>query len=214
MLTIALCPTAALQPSALSDEEIAWTAAALEDFINTDVAPRYGQGAVTVVAIPRGAAVPGGAGVVVCTLEGHTDVPGAFGYHRTDDAGQTTARVFVLTCQEHKRPFTVSLSHEIIESMVNRHCNAAVLGRSGGAVRVYLKEACDPVESSSYVHSFRGKPLRVANYVYPAYWWRSAPGPYDHEGVIHAPLTPSPGGRQLSYAIAGAVEADVLALIR
>lgn len=204
MVTITLCPTVALPEAALDDATIASMAAALEDFVNHGPGPAYSQGAYRINAVPRGAAVPAaGDHQWLAHLDGHTDLPGAFGYHQIDAHGHPFSRTFVLTCGEHHADWFVSLSHEIVELMVNRYADLGVLASVDGATRVFLCEACDPVEASTVEHAFAGRTLRVANYVLPSYWRPGVAGPYDRGGLVKAPLQAAPGGRQRSFALAG-----------
>src|SRR5579885_2145250 len=151
MVTIVLVPDPALPATLLDDREIARTGAALQAWINREVAPAWSQGQYRVIALPRGGAVPKGTDHLwLVHLRANTDVHGAVGYHTLDAQGAPVGHVFVVDAALLDLRWTAVAAHELAEMMINRWCSAAVLaplpGAPGGAPAACTMEACDPCE--------------------------------------------------------------------
>lgn len=89
----------------------------------------------------------------------------------------------VIYLRAHLPPAVLSLvlSHEVIETEVD-HYSDAYVGR-------WSLEPCDPVEYKSY----RLFGVTVSDYVYPAWFFRGARGPFDQLLAVKRALGPADG---------------------
>jgi hypothetical protein len=93
----------------------------------------------------------------------------ADGYHAANHAGIPYGFVFVDPSPKAAEPWTVTLSHEILESIADPDANLAVVAPHPRLPRrrVLLDyEVCDPVQGDTYL--IDGLP--VSNFVLPAYF--------------------------------------------
>ena len=191
----------------LPDVEIAQAATGLQDWVNGQVAARWSQGAYRLTACPRGglAVVPAGTDYRwLVHLKASSDVSGAAGYHGVAE-GAPYARVFVVDILSSGMDWRAVTSHEIAELMINRWLTAAVYGVYAGGPAYFPMEACDPCERVTAWHRYgRGQEIAVSEFVLPAYFRQDAPGPYNSQGTVAAPLTPARGCRQEVVRAAGA----------
>lgn len=206
---ILLIPDASLSPGDLPDATIAAAAVTLQRWINAPhgqgPATAYSQGAYMVRSVPRGEAPPAPTDHLwPILLLAHSDAgPGVGGYHY-EEGGVPKAKVFVVDCNA-ARPgwWSVAASHEIVEMLVDRWTNSAILSGYQGGLAAYQMEACDPCEQySEAVGQFA-----FTEYVLPHYWRQDAPGPYSSLGHCTAPLTAAPGCRQAIYPLAAGAAA-------
>ena len=199
MVEIVIVPAADLSPNVLSDQDIANGTIGLEHWINGVIAPAYSQGKYNVHAIGRGQPVPAGTDHRwLIWLHANSDQPGAAGYH-TADNGCPSAKIFVVDVQAAGMSWTAVVSHEVAEIMVNRWCNAAVLGPSG----FYWQEACDPVEAfgQRFGYDNGARSVQVSDFVLPSYWRQGSPGPWSAFHNAPGPLQPAAQGRQEVFGI-------------
>jgi hypothetical protein len=101
--------------------------------------------------------------------------------------------VFIGPCQRNKTPWSVILSHETLELLVNPQLNKYVLG-SG---RFWAHEICDPVKGSLY--SIDG--VLVANFVYPEWFLVGGVGKFDHLGLLKSSFSLLPEGYASTYPV-------------
>lgn len=114
----------------------------------------------------------------VILKQNFADFPAAWhkslGFHTTG----TLAYVDIDECK-YDEYISLAVSHEILEMLVNPNVE-----RTG-------YEVCDPVHLLAY--SYLQGDLAVTDFVYPAFYNPLAPGPYDRNGIVQAPLQPAPG---------------------
>lgn len=98
------------------------------------------------------------------------DVEGALGYHdRIKKTGTPVGYVFQDICEEIGEPWTVTLSHEILEMALNMHTNSYCPGPHPTDRKRFVwhwKEACDAVQDQTYTI---GKVL-VSDFVTPLFY--------------------------------------------
>lgn len=166
----------------LTPELLGQMAVLLTVYGNRDVASEYG-GAVVVRAGAdptdiRTGEIPVRIGATLA------QAPGAIAYHDVDTQGAPDVFDAITLSDSLFGPgnsLSVALSHELAETMADAGCNLVALAPDGTG---YAREACDPVESSSYeialmngvAHAARGY---VSNFVTPAYFVDGHPGPWD-----------------------------------
>ena len=133
---------------------------------------------------PEGVAPPG------LHLETATGAPQAHGL--LDSAGAYSDGVSTANGQT----WAIVASHELLEMLVNPHCNRAawrVLDRRSGEIEFFALEIADPCESRGFEYSIhldkqsaetagaaRGTDIEVSDFVYPSWFWRLGRGPYHH----------------------------------
>jgi hypothetical protein len=179
----------------IARERLAKVLAALETQLERDFAPVWGVSA-ELSLVPEGELPPEDAWWL--TLHDDSDRAGDLGYHDLTSAGLPLGKAFVATAEENGMPWSVVLSHELLEMLIDPYINLAAVIRQGGVPNgmLYGYEVCDPVRSDTY----RIDSVAVSNFVYPA--WFEADRPrrgtrFDHLERVAAPLRLRPGG----YAI-------------
>src|SRR6266851_4694244 len=98
-------------------------------------------------------------------LNNHSNDPGALGWHDDQD-GRIFSRVFVGDCLRAGLDWGVTLSHELLELILDPDIKRVWSMPDG---RLAALEACDAVESDDQAYvGMVG--LRVSNFVLPAYF--------------------------------------------
>lgn len=105
------------------------------------------------------------------------DVQGALGYHDVV-AGRPVGKVDAAACARYGLSWTVTLTHELGEIMVDPWCVAAAQYATDSWIAY---ELCDPVEADEFGATING--VRVSDYLLPAYFAGGA-GPYDAYGHL------------------------------
>ena len=177
----------------ISPKHLAKVVAALQKQVIRDFAPVWGV-AARLSLVPPGKAPPRDAWWL--TLHDDSDRAGDLGYHDLTSAGLPLGKAFVATARADGMPWSVVLSHELLEMLIDPYINLAAFIRNSPRRLLYGYEVCDPCRSDSY----RIDGVAVSNFVYPA--WFEVPRPhrgtrFDHLQQIAAPLKLRPGG----YAI-------------
>ncbi len=170
----------------VTDAAIAAAATDLQTQVSHDFTPAW---------LIEAAIVSGGqaqAGEWPLLIEDDASAPGALGFHE-ELAGVPTGHVFTQVAMANNVVWTGVASHELLEMLGDpRTVLGAIVdpngdGKSG---RFVLAEACDAVEQSTYTV---GSTV-VSDFVLPAWWDVTATGPFDHLGLVTAPLQLEPGG--------------------
>jgi hypothetical protein len=122
-------------------------------------------------------------------LNRHSNDPGALGWHDMQD-GRIFSRVFVGDCMSAGLDWGATLSHELLELILDPDVKRVWRMPDG---RLAALEACDAVESDDQSYpSLAG--LHVSNFVLPAYFSTGA-GPWDFGRRLTGPCpTLTPGG--------------------
>jgi hypothetical protein len=149
-----------------SDTEVAaWTSACAAQ-ISEDVAPAYNRRPVRVQFLKGGATHAPNDSWVIAVLN-DADQAGALGYHSIDAKGRVYGRVFMAPCQQYGVVPSTTLSHEIVETFCDPRVDR---WRDTGHGYEVPYEACDPVQSGSYLKSG----ILVSDFVFPAWYSRGA----------------------------------------
>jgi hypothetical protein len=175
-----------------SDSEVRLATRACATQLRRDCAPAWGLKPVPVGFFARSALLPRDAWVIYVLDD--TDQQDWLGWHSADDRGVPFARVFARTIAQNRWYLSVTLSHEILEAS----CNQLVNDYIGG----YAKEVSDPCEADFYTIQVRvgdedderRRAVKVSDFVYPAWFDRSAKGPYDHLHHTAGPFQLARGG--------------------
>lgn len=200
--------------SDIADAEFAATVAAVGRQITEDFQPIWGVGAtLTPTRIALGADghadVDDAADAVVYvgsdTADPTSGAPGAFGYHERTFKGLPYAFIYLNACQLKNEPWSCTLSHEVMELLVDpttilTATGPAPSGAAGQLVR-YDLEVCDPTQGDAY--EIDG--VTVSNFVTKAYFGMAASGSTNFMDLELAPFGVRPGG-YIQYEEAGSTQ--------
>lgn len=185
-------PTIAIvnHSSAVTDAELVNWVPALQTQISRDLAPFWGVDAVLSACaagqMPAAEAWP-------VYLRDHSDISGDLGYH-DDDSGRPAAQIFAADDRDYGALVPVTLSHELVEMLGDP--SASRMAPDGR----HIIELCDPVEADADGYDIPGrdgKPVRVSNFVLPAWFGLPNPGEdrrVDFRGLLAQPYQLRPGG--------------------
>ena len=188
--------------TAVTDKEIQSIIPALQTQVSRDLAPAWNVDAkISLVAAGNNAP----AGSYRIFIEDRTNSPTQdTGYHSADYEGPL-ARVFVLTARDAKQNWTIVLSHELLEMLVNPYGNLAAFVSwndteitgfpdSSGLTGIYYDlEICDPVYPDE--NAYKIGDVSVSDFVLPQWFtpWivppdsTKPPRPVDQANKIDGP---------------------------
>jgi hypothetical protein len=157
---------------AVNNVNVAAAVNAMQEQLDRDFLPVWGATAQLKFA-PNTAAV--GAMDWLIEILDNTDTPGALGYHDITANGAPYAKIFAETDIQNKLSWTVTLSHELLEMVMDPYVDNVVFDQTvntGGVL--YAFEMCDPVEDDSFSYLING--VKVSDFVWPAWFqsWRKA----------------------------------------
>lgn len=167
----------------LSDEEVQAKVAPLQKKFDRDFYPAW-QGKVPqvkfefapMVDIPR---LPKSAWPIF--LNRHSKEANALGWHDWSD-GKVFSRVFVGDCIRLNLDWSVTLSHEVDEMILDPTINRVWIMPNGEKAAF---EACDPVEDDSLGYRVDGH--RMSDFVLPRYFSTNHDGPWDFRKALKGP---------------------------
>jgi hypothetical protein len=150
--------------------------------------------------------VPGYAWTIYI-IDNDTAIEGALGYHQevSDkidgyvmcEPVLSNGGAVMVYDPTNPNQYTVSatLSHEVLETFVDRYTNCWYQTSSGLLV---ISEICDPVESISYPITVDGVEIAVSDFVFPSYFNMQATlannAPFNYLKTLTAPFTMLAGG--------------------
>ena len=183
----------------LSDAQIQAAVIDIQTQVTRDFAPRWGVGADIVFVPKRGIADPNSWQIPILDT---SDEAGALGYHDMTAHGLPLGKVFAKTDILYGYSWTATLSHELLEMLVDPDCNRTVFiqNRKGG--KIYAYEVCDPCEADS--QGYRIGSTLVSDFVFPQYFETTIkPGrtQMDQRGLITKPFQILSGGYLICYDI-------------
>jgi len=123
-----------------------------------------------------------------------SDAHGTLGYHYLTPKKNAAGAVGIKTCERTGTPPSVTLSHEVLELMMNPALNYTILNPYNN--RRYALEIADPVQSQPYDINLGHCTVSVSNFVYPS-WYNTDPaaiGPFDHLKSTTRPFQLLPAG--------------------
>jgi hypothetical protein len=179
------------QAATVSPEEaLLWTLACAEQ-VRNEFAAAWGFIPPTVSFSPDGSVDPGAFHVLI--VDDATQA-GLLGFHDEDDEGKPRAFVFAKTARDFGEEPSVTLSHEILEMVLDPTCSLWHQAPDG---KLRALEAADAVQGDSYVKRVGDTDVRVSNFVTAAYFDTTPiPGEsFDYMGKLTRPCPAmSPGG--------------------
>ena len=188
MITISLLRETTL----LNDNDVSAAVSALQTQVHAHFAEPWG-----IDAIIRFVAGPPPRGSWWIVLVDDPEQADTLGYHDLTDEGLPIGKAFVKTTQEAQGNWTVTISHEVLEMLVDPGINLSVLRDedNGKPVRLFSYEICDPCEADEFGYKIDN--ILVSDFVYPS-WFESFHSPrsvqFDYCGRIREPFQLLPGG--------------------
>jgi len=133
-----------------------------------------------------------------CLVADDSDVAGALGYHDSGPNGEPIMKIFTKTTESIGQSPSITLSHEVIESIGDPGAEMVVSGvDANGRACFYYRELCDPVESDTY----KIDGIDVSDFV-TRDWFKETPatGQFDALNLTTGPFHLHAGGyMELSY---------------
>jgi hypothetical protein len=175
----------------LTDDVVAKGVAALKVQLSRDFDPVWGVFAD--VDFFAADAVP--AKTWLLGVFDNSDQAGALGYHDLTADGMPFGKAFAKTDQDYKTSWSVTLSHELLEMLVDPDVNLTASAPLDRTLRFYAYEVCDACEADKYGYLIDG--VLVSDFVYPAwfeYFRKPKSTQFDYRKKITAPFQLLPGG--------------------
>ena len=161
-------PTIAIQNSStvLTDAQVQAAVAALQIQLDRDWQAAWGTTA-TLVFVSRTQGIPTGAWPIY--VLDTSDVSGALGYHDETASGVPYGRIFAKDDITYGYNWTVTLSHELLEMMLDPYVNLTVFRQTTNtAGMLYAYEACDACEADNLGYQING--ITVSDFVWPSWF--------------------------------------------
>jgi hypothetical protein len=117
-----------------------------------------------------------------------SDQAGALGYH-DDPTGIPTGSVFARTAQQAGLSWTVTLTHELLELLVDPYIVGCV---QMDASTFVAQEVCDAPEDDSNGYLVNG--VLCTDFVTPSWFDSTLSGPWSHSGKVPGSFQLLPGG--------------------
>jgi len=161
----------------LQDEQVQAGIRAINRQITEDFEPYWSLGAQLRLEgrsgpQPTKQALPDMRGDAVLYLWDKADIAGALGYHDRNNAGIPFGFVFLDIIEKYGESWTVTLSHEALEAILDPEVNLLVQGPHPAEPNrdvFHWYEACDAVQAETY----KMDGIDVSNFVLPLYFTSS-----------------------------------------
>jgi hypothetical protein len=184
------------ESTVLSDEAVSLAIPALQIQVHNHFAPAWGIDA-DLAFVPKGSVLPPGAWWL--TILDDSDQAEAVGYHELTPEGRPLGKVFARSAKDAGIPWTVTVSHELLEMLADPNAHLAVFVQPHAyASFLYAYEICDPCEAREYWYTVHTgvHQVQVSDFVFPA-WCEPVPTGatprFDYGGHITAPCQCLPG---------------------
>jgi hypothetical protein len=181
--------------SEISYDEFDQAVRAVQTQVHRDFAPVW-QVDADIEAVPRNAILPEQAWWVA--VLDNSDLGGALGYHDLTSAGLPMGKVFAATDKYNGLSWTVSLSHEILEMLVDPNINRTAFEQTPSGSLFHAYEVGDACESDRFGYKIDDQ--LVSDFLYPP-WFSPLPltTRFDHSNKIQRPFELLPGGFSMVY---------------
>jgi hypothetical protein len=176
----------------LTDADVKAAVPALQQQVTLDFAPVHGVDAEIGIFSHADVVTGKAAGWEQIIVADHSDQAGALGYHDLTKEGKPIGFVFAGDDEKYGLSWTVTLSHELLEQLLDPNINRAIpiITAKGGTL--VCEEPCDAPEDDKFAYERLG--VKLSDFCYPAWWQPGATGPYDHGRHLTAPLQLAEGG--------------------
>lgn len=170
----------------LKDEEVASVIPAVQRQVTEHFQPVWGFGAQLVFArgrVPRRAYQ-----IVIYEKAKMREDEDFLGYHFSPE-GYPVASIFARDDVEKDKTISVTLSHEVLEMLIDPACNLYAYRHSGVGrpERIYFYEVCDAVQCEHYLVDG----VAVCDFVYPEWFednWPARSRRFDHRRRLERPF--------------------------
>lgn len=162
--------------------------AAVQRQVTEDFQPAWGIGAQLVLARSKDEVPERAYQIVVYKTAKDADDKDYLGYHYSPN-GYPVANIFLDTDLEEDKTISDTLSHEVLEMIVDPSCNLYAYRPSdtGRPERIYFYEVCDAVQCQHY--DIDG--VSVCDFAYPEWFennWKPGSRKFDRLGLIDHPF--------------------------
>jgi hypothetical protein len=188
-------PTIAIlnRSTVVTDIEVTKAIAALQVQVDRDFAPIWELGAnLTFVAMNN--PIPANAWTIY--ILDHSDQQGALGYHDLTNTDLPVGKVFAADDKKYNLSWTVTLSHELLEMLLDPYISDSVFVQQTDTTGVlFALEVCDAVEDDSFAYTING--VLVSDFVYPAWFEASRAAnstQFSYGNHVHSPFEIANGG--------------------
>jgi hypothetical protein len=151
------------QSSSLADSEVEKVSDAVQKQIKRDFAPNWGINA-DIRFVPRGGQASPNAWPIF--IESGSDETNSLSYHFLTKEGRPAAKVFPDRYKEYGGQWSISVSHELINMLVDPRANLSVWVGNGSDF--YSYEPANPCGGTRGVYSIDG--VIVSNFVFPSWF--------------------------------------------
>ena len=197
-----------LAPQFISDSTIRNDMPAWEHAINQDFARYWHTTHYRIMFLGR---KPAPSGAISAVFLNKGPIKGALAYHWTERGNSPSITVYAGTGDYYGFDNSVSFTHELEElaadpvtSFINQGYpydyywleskSLGVRGQLNAAIG-WFNEVSDPVEADSYLlPGANGKPVKISDFVTPAWFNDGVGGRYDFLGLCQQPFWIRPGG--------------------
>lgn len=170
----------------MTDAQVSTIVEALQIQVSRDFAQYWSDASLVFVA--KGATPPHDAWVLA--VLDNSDQADALGYHDLTPTGQPLGKAFAASDIKDGLTPSVTISHELLEMLADPEINMCAENDTTG--KFYSYEVCDAVEDDSFGYSING--VLVSDFVLPAWFAPSLPGPWSFCKNAPGPFQLCPGG--------------------
>lgn len=117
------------------------------------------------------------------------DQAGALGYHEMTSTGTPLGKVFAKLDLDNRCSWAVTLSHELLEMLVDPWINWCAVSRDG---KIYALEVCDAVEADDLGYEIDG--VLVSDFVTPSWFEPAEADRFDFKQHLSKELQLAEGG--------------------
>jgi hypothetical protein len=153
------------ETTVLTDAQLAPVLAALQIQVTRDFYPAWGVDA-RLVPVMKGSKPPAGAWWVV--LMNTSDFAGAAGYHDVTPEGLPLGKAFVKSDIDAGRPWTTTISHEVLEMLADPDISRVVEYAGARKSIFFALEVCDPCQDDKYAYKINE--VLVSDFIYPGWF--------------------------------------------
>lgn len=162
----------------ITDTEIITGLKAIQTQLNNEF-KKYWAVSAKLAYCPKGVKPPSGYWLVY--LLDNSEQADVMGYHDATTEGLPQGKIFMQTVARTRASWTVTVSHEIMEMLIDPWGMATFFQDYGAKKRLIPLEVCDPVEADKYAYSING--IKVSNFVTP-YWFHPFKEVAEYDGKV------------------------------
>jgi hypothetical protein len=170
----------------VQDQQVEAVLSALQKQVSQDFAAYWGRDC-TLEFLHKNAILPTGWWQMVVTDD--ADQAGVLGYHEMSSGGMPLGKVFAALDVRLGASWTVTLSHELLEMLVDPWISWCAQSAEG---KIYALEVCDPVEADECGYEIDG--VLLSDFVTPSWFEPTGAGRMDFKQRVSRRLEVAAGG--------------------